>query len=138
MNIPIVIVDDQDVDRYLVKRNVKKTEDFEELIEMENGDRFLEHFFAGDAKNDPDAEPLLVLMDVNMPGRNGFETAELAEKRIAEGQGPKSMVVMMLTSSNNEEDKQRAADLDIIKGYISKPINKKGLAEIKEIYEANK
>ncbi len=138
MDIPIVIVDDQDVDRYLVKRNVAKTEGFGTLIEMENGDKFLEHFFGeggGDSANDD--TPILVLMDVNMPGRSGFDTAELAQQQLAEGRGRKSLVVMMFTSSNNFEDKARAEQLEIVKGYVSKPLNKKSIQYIKEIYSAN-
>lgn len=134
MKIPVVIVDDQDVDRYLVKRNLEKTDDFEKLIEMENGDSFLEHFYSDSVYSQACREPILVLMDVNMPGRDGFETAREAQDRIADGKGPQGLVVMMFTSSSNAIDRKKAEELSIVKGYISKPLNAESVAYIREIY----
>lgn len=137
MKIPVVIVDDQDVDRYLVKRNLEKSDDFEKLIEMENGDSFLEHFYSDTAQPSDSSGPIMVLMDVNMPGRDGFETAREAQLRIAEGKGPQGLVMMMFTSSGNLIDRRKADELSIVKGYISKPLNAESVAYIREIYSSN-
>lgn len=138
MKIPIVVVDDSDVDRYLVRRNIEKSGDFGALIEMSSGEMFLEQFFSGDILGEISHDgPILVLMDVNMPGRNGFETAEEAQRHIAEGNGPQSLVVMMFTSSNNTHDRKKAEELNIVKGYIAKPLDGEGIDYIRAIYSSS-
>lgn len=138
MKIPIVIVDDDENDRYLVKRNIKKNGSFGDLVEMHSGEMFLEQFFNSELPcKGAGNKPILVLMDVNMPGRDGFETAEEAQRRIAEGKGPESIVVMMFTSSNNISDKKKAEELKIVKGYISKPLDGDGIQYIQETYTSS-
>lgn len=132
MAIPVVVVDDNETDRYLVKRRLGKDPEFGEVTEMESGDQFLERYFNGQEADPVGDNPLVVLMDVNMPGRNGFETIEEMQQRIAEGRGPKSMVVMMFTSSNNPNDRALVQSYNLIKGYILKPINDESLATIRQ------
>ena len=102
--IPVVIVDDGEADRYLVKRRLSRSSEFCELIEMPSGDRFLEAFFSDKLMVYSEDMPLLVLMDINMPGRDGFQTVEEASLRMASGRGPASAVVLMYTSSLNARD----------------------------------
>lgn len=136
MTIPVVVVDDEVADRYLVKRRLTKIDEFGELIEISSGDKFLEQFFNGMPLSHIDNAPLLVLMDINMPGRDGFQTIEEVQRRIAEGRGPISIIVMMFTSSSDVRDQERADELDIIKGYISKPLDSDGISHILDIYKS--
>lgn len=136
MKIPIVVVDDQETDRYLVKRNLARADDFDVPVELPSGDLFLDRFFSRDPGDHSDEPVLLVLMDINMPGLDGFETIEEAQRRIAQGQGPQSVAVMMFTSSDNAQDRQRAEDLDIVKGYITKPISKENISYIRSLYKS--
>ena len=132
--ISVIIVDDQDVDRYIVKRRLAKSDDFGEVMEAVTGDDFLEDFFNGDGSKKVEHLPLLVLMDINMPGRNGFETVEELQNRMAEGRGPKSVVIMMFTTSDNPADRERAMQLDSVKGYIVKPLDDDGIQRIRDLY----
>lgn len=132
--IPVVVVDDEDVDRYIVKRRLSKAEDFGEVLEAPTGDAFLEEFFNGRKIELPPDVPLLVLMDVNMPGRNGFETIEELQRRMERGRGPGSVVIMMFTSSQNPKDQERAKQFAVVKGYIFKPLDDAGVEKIRELY----
>jgi len=134
MSIPIAIVDDQEVDRYLVKRQVSKSGEFGELLEICSGDLFLEIFYSEQAPPIEVDTPMVALMDVNMPGRDGFETAIEAQTRQSQGIGPQSLVIMMFTSSNNDRERKKAEEIDIVKGYISKPITGVSLQLVKDIY----
>lgn len=134
MKIPVVIVDDQEVDRYLVKRYLDKAGDFGELVEMSSGEMFLEEFYGDNSSQNIGEHPILVLMDINMPGRDGFETAEEAQQLIAAGKGPQSLIIMMFTSSNNDREKKRAEEIGIIKGYISKPLDGGRIDYVRELY----
>lgn len=132
--ISVVIVDDQDVDRYIVKRRLAKAEGFGDIMEASTGDAFLEDFFNGDGSKKVENPPLLILMDINMPGRNGFETVEELQRRMSEGRGPKSVVIMMFTTSDNPADRHRADQLDAVKGYIVKPLDDTGIEAIRKLY----
>ncbi len=134
--VPVVIVDDSDADRYIVKRRLSKSGDFGEVKEARDGVVFLDEFFNGPVLVETEDSPLLVLMDVNMPGLNGFETIEELQRRVAAGEGPASLVVMMFTSSSNPEDLALAEKLSSVKGYIQKPLDQEGIAKILEIYHA--
>lgn len=137
MNIPVIVVDDQEVDRYLIKRRLANFEDFCELLEATSGDRFLEDYFNGNPIKIKNEKPLLVLLDINMPGRDGFQTIEEIQKRTAEGLGPSSLIVLMFTSSCNERDKERAEEISIVKGYISKPLDNDDIPYIRDIYNSH-
>lgn len=134
--ISVVVIDDEKVDRYIVKRRMSKLDVFGDVIEATNGDRFLDEYFQNENEfQDSVPPPLLLLMDVNMPGRNGFETVEEIQRRMVDGRGPESIVIMMFTSSGNENDRARAESLDAVKGYITKPLDEKGIETILELYE---
>jgi DNA-binding response OmpR family regulator len=57
----------------------------------------------------------LILLDVFMPGKNGFQVLEELRKS-------KETPVILLTAQNGEEDQQRAAELGA-SGFISKPFS---------------
>lgn len=135
--IPVVIVDDGEADRYLVRRRLSKSGQFDELIEVTSGDRFLEEFFGDNAPVYTGETPLLILMDINMPGRDGFQTIEEAEVLIAEGRGPANALVLMYTSSLNERDQERARQMTIVKGYLPKPMRNDSIDFIREMYESH-
>lgn len=137
MKIPVVIVDDNEVDRYVVKRVLSKFDEFDELKEAKSGVEFLKKFFNGEPGSHVGDPPLCILMDINMPGLSGFETIEEMDKRSGEGRGPSGIVVMMITSSANPSDQLRADGLGSVLGYTTKPLVKEGAAEIITIYKAH-
>lgn len=134
MKIPVVLVDDNEVDRYVVKRVLSKFEEFDELKESTSGVKFLKEFFNGDEGAHLEDQPLCILMDINMPGLSGFETIEEMEKLAMKGHGPGGIVVMMITSSANPNDRTRAEELGSVLGYTTKPLDKEGAKQIISIY----
>lgn len=134
--VPVIIVDDAAVDRRIANRRLSNHPDFEPILEAESGDKFLDEFFDGrPLLLEGDLVPL-ILMDINMPGRNGFETIEEMQKRISAGKGPKSVAIMMFTSSDNPADRARAEALPSVIGYINKPLTKDTIATILSLYRA--
>ncbi len=135
MQIPVVIVDDEETDRYIAKRRLSSAGGFGEIHEAAAGDDFLEMFFNGRPANDVSGNPLLVLMDINMPRMSGFETVGEVQRRMENGKGPDSIVVMMFTSSDSPEDKARAEELGAVKGYLVKPLDEATVSKIRDIYQ---
>lgn len=132
--IPVVIVDDEDADRYVARRRLSKTGDFEPVFESTTGSDFLETFFNGHKGNALEHSPLVVLMDINMPQMNGFETIEEVVRRMDAGRGPESVDFMMFTSSDNPIDRARAKGLPAVKGYLVKPLDEHGIEQIRALY----
>ncbi len=130
MQIPIVIVDDEEVDRLLVSKRIARSEWSDVLtpvLESETGDAFLEAFAQ------PGAMPKgrkLILMDINMPGRNGFETIEELKRVLSDGDIDDDSTFFMFTSSENASDIARANALDMVCGYIVKPFDDKDIETI--------
>lgn len=110
----IVLIDDNDADN-----------EFHEIIIREAG-------FVGDivALEDPLAVvpffaqtdlsiPTYVFLDINMPMRDGFQVAEDLSSVL---DGHPTVIVMMLTSSNARQDRERAAQLPVIRDFFVKPL----------------
>lgn len=97
MNVRVMIVDDQPPFRQAARLVVDATEGFEVVGEAESGEEGVELA--------READPDLVLMDVNMPGINGIE----ATRRILE-QATRRVVVLLLSTYEATEFGPRAAE----------------------------
>lgn len=60
-----------------------------------------------------------VLLDINMPGMNGFEFLEAYESLFG---GRARAIVVMLSSSPDPRDRERAQAFLSVRGFIIKPI----------------
>ncbi|MGB5247248.1 MAG: response regulator [Woeseia sp.] len=113
----LLLVDDSDVDRYIVKRLLKKTDCDLEIIELGDGADaldWLEHYEL------QANECLHILLDLNMPKVSGFEFltefAALRERR-SELQ-PCSITV--LSSSNHPDDMHRSVAYPFVTKHMVK------------------
>lgn len=64
------------------------------------------------------AQPKFILVDVNMPGMNGWEFIENIEKKGYE------YPVVMFTASVDEEDREKASKTKMVKMFLDKPMTK--------------
>ena len=65
--------------------------------------------------------PELVLLDINMPRKNGFDVLEIVRNSKELKEVP---VIMMFTSSDSEVDKEKARALQA-NAFMSKPVGVK-------------
>ena len=116
----VLVIDDSNVERHLLKEMLTELK-FASIIEATNGE--------DGVKMAEEHKPDLILMDVVMPGINGFQ----ATKKIVSNDSLKHIPVIMCTSKNQATDKiwgQRQG----AKSYIVKPIQKELLiAEIEKL-----
>ncbi len=104
----ILVVDDEHQIRFIIREMLEEAG--YEVIEAETGEECLE--ILGREKVD------LVLMDIMMPGINGWE----ATKKIKEDPATKGILVAMLTVKVEEEDKVKSFEEAFADAHITKPI----------------
>lgn len=63
----------------------------------------------------------LILLDINMPGMNGFEFLGAYERLMHQQRA--HAVVVMLTSSPDPSDRARALAFPSVRGYVTKPLD---------------
>lgn len=114
---PIAMVDDEEADHDLVRRFHKRSGLANPLVSFMSGVDFIA-YLEGTREGEAPL-PVLVLMDINMPRLNGFDTVKAIRKEECFRQMP---IVMMLTSSNDPKDRQRASEAGA-NGYLLKPYN---------------
>ncbi|MCB1183945.1 response regulator [bacterium] len=112
---PVIMVDDSSIDAVVARQCHKLSELPHEFIVFESGTRFLAHLEEIGAGSAP--MPLVVLLDINMPGMNGFEVLETVRSREAFLEIP---VIVMLTNSDRSQDIERATQLGA-DGFKTKP-----------------
>jgi two-component system alkaline phosphatase synthesis response regulator PhoP len=106
----ILVVDDEPDIVYLVKK-ILQNEGYE-VIEATSGAECIDKV----KREKPD----LVLLDVMMPGLDGWETC----KRIKEDDETKDTLVAMLTVKSEDTDKIQSFDYAIADWHIAKPIDR--------------
>lgn len=106
----ILLIDDDPlnnlINRKLIARVLPEVEVSEDVDAREALERI---------KND--FTPDLILLDLNMPGMNGWEFLDNFQKI------GKDITVFILTSSINSADYKRAEGYSSVKKYIEKPLN---------------
>lgn len=108
----VMLIDDSQTDLTLAEEAFALVDQPCLLITVPSGTAALEALTAPDA-----TLPDLVLLDINMPGMNGFTVLE----RLKAHPRLKSLPVVMLTTSTAEEDIQQAYQLHA-SAYLPKPV----------------
>lgn len=113
----ILVVEDNPGDVRLTKEAFKEGKIANTLHVVEDGVDALDFLFQ---RNDyADApRPDLVLLDLNLPRKNGDEVLE----ELHEDPGRRSIPVIILTSSEAEEDIAKSYEL-CASGYLTKPVD---------------
>ena len=110
----IILIDDNDADNAYHEIIIRRAGFEGELVVLENGVEALRYFETADF-----TKPTYIFLDINMPMLDGFEVAERASPLLRD---KRTVVLVMLTSSSSPDDRRRAAELDIIQGFITKPL----------------
>ena len=125
----VLLVEDDANDVFLMQRAFSKANVTNPLHVARDGQEAIEYLnhlgsFA-DATRYP--QPALMVLDLKMPRKNGFETLEWLRQQ----PGLKRTVAVVLSSSRQMTDINRAYDLGA-NSYVIKPSSGKGYEEIAE------
>ena len=107
----ILITDDDPLMRMLLKETLEKLEDKGvELLTVDNGEEAIECIRT--------EKPALVILDVMMPGMNGFEVCDIVKNEL----GMKEVYVLMLTANVQGFNKQKYKDVGA-DNFMTKPFD---------------
>ncbi len=116
---PVLLVEDDPADVRLIQRAFGKLPESVRVIRLTNGDEAVS-YLAGDAPYENRGThpmPRVVLLDIKLPRRSGFEVLEWLRRQST---AIKRLPVVMLTSSRHSVDINRAYDLGA-NSYLTKP-----------------
>lgn len=118
-NIPILLLEDDQVDVMTVKRAFKVNKITNPLLVVTNGEEGLKFLRHKDAFSDPEKSPRpgIILLDLNMPVMNGIDFLKVVKADDCLRRIP----VIVLTTSKADEDRVESFNLSVA-GYIIKPV----------------
>lgn len=119
---PVMMIDDDEVDRYLLKRMLDKLDLTNHIFEATNGQTALDYLTDNHNQNISPVyfPPKVIFLDINMPIMNGFEFLDAFASLRENNPIYTSSVLTMFTSSENDRDKMKASEYDFVKGYLVK------------------
>ncbi len=124
----VLIVDDNKIDRWLLRKNIERADLADEIIEAETGVEALDLLTTSAQAHHH--LPELIFMDVNMPMLSGLEFLDVFEQ--VRSQNKIHCRIVMLCSVNDPEERKKAFSYNNVVGYYMKPLTLDALLELKE------
>jgi len=130
--ISILLVDDDEINNFISIKLIKKALIYTEINACLDGSYAINELLEIQDRN-PDDLPDYILLDINMPIMNGWEFLD-EYKRLGIDPLGKSKIYI-ISSSVFSNDINKAKSYDLVKDFISKPLN---VDKIKELFMVEK
>jgi len=123
---PILVVEDNGEDYEATVRALRKCGIEREIRRCEDGDEALDYLFHRGAYEDPVSapRPAVILLDLNMPGTDGFEVLDT----VKQDSDLKVIPIVVLTTSSSERDIEVCYKTGA-NSYIQKPVDLNGFVQ---------
>ncbi len=122
----VLLIDDDEPTNFVNQLVVEETGCADKIVKAESGQKALDYIAS--VASQPDAQPDLIFLDINMPAMNGWEFLDRYEN-LPEAQKCAKLVIM-LTTSQNPDDRKRASEISNVNDFISKPLTGETLQKI--------
>lgn len=117
-DITILLVEDNPGHASLVKKNLSRANISNEIVTIDNGLDAVNYLFDGQGDLTPEgSSPLLILLDLNLPGLDGLQVLS----RIKSDSAARHIPVIILTTTDNPQEVEQAYELGC-NVYITKPV----------------
>ncbi|MFL5814922.1 MAG: response regulator [Bdellovibrionia bacterium] len=124
--ITLLVADDDADDRLMIKDALEENRLANDLHFVEDGEDLMDYLMKrGKYENTPAPRPGLILLDLNMPKKDGRE----ALRDIKSNPALKDIPVVVLTTSKAEEDIFRTYNLGV-NSFVTKPVTFGSLVDI--------
>ncbi|WP_194973090.1 response regulator [Aquiflexum lacus] len=114
-NLPVIIVDDEPGILFLHELMVSESNLTDQIFTFSNPKEGLDFI----VKLSNDINPILVILDINMPTLNGWDILDKLDKLNI----PSHVNVIMATSSIHQSDKDKSSHYKRVKMFFEKPID---------------
>ncbi len=124
--ITILMADDDEDDRLMAEEAMQEARVLNDIHFVKDGVELMEYLcYQGEYNHNNAPRPDLILLDLNMPRKDGRE----ALKEIKADPELRQIPIVVLTTSKADEDIYRTYDLGV-NSYITKPVSFEGLVEV--------
>lgn len=132
----VICVDDDPIALLLSKLVLAKSDFASQVITAANGEIAIQYLERPEviAENNNSVNPLVILLDLNMPVMDGWEFLEQFSKTL-HTQHYKTAKVILLSSSIDPNDIERSKDFSMVSAFLPKPLTKEMLQTILEKIE---
>ncbi len=110
----IVLIEDDEGHANLIRKNLQRVGVMNPITHLKNGAEAVTYFFDGPLKA---YDKTVVVMDLNMPGIDGFEILRLLKA----DEATRKMPVIVLTTTDNPKDIDRCYELGC-NAFMTKPV----------------
>jgi len=125
-SIVILMADDDDDDFLLTQKALKESNLLNSLVRVKDGEELLDYLLKrGDYQHQETEHPGVILLDLNMPRKDGRE----ALKEIKSNPDLSDIPVVVFTTSKAEEDIYRSYQLGV-NSFITKPVTFENLMSV--------
>ena len=122
----VMVVDDNDIDRYVAENVILKTQFSEKVVSADSAMDALTYI--EEHQENIDELPEVIFLDINLPEMNGFDFLERYENLPEVIK--KNCIIMMLTTSLDTTDKELASGNRYVSAFLNKPLNKDKLDQL--------
>jgi CheY-like chemotaxis protein len=119
----VLIIDDDDIMVFLQRKLIHKSGLAKDPVSFKVATDAIEYL-----ENEEINQHFLILLDINMPGMNGWQFLDILKKMKIS----KNVFVIMVTSSIDCYDKEKAGSYSNVIDFMEKPISFENCNRIKE------
>lgn len=126
----IMLIDDKSINLFIAQKIIKESVQKTNIKSFESGIAAIDFLTNLDKPNNTEARfiPHIILLDINMPGMDGFQFFNEFEK--IKNDNVKQICIYILSSSINPQEIKRASYEKACKGFINKPLTVEKFDEI--------
>ncbi|WP_299970713.1 response regulator [uncultured Roseobacter sp.] len=118
-----LLIDDDTVTNLMHQRLIRRSGLIAQVDVATDGEAALRHL------DESDRMPDLIVLDINMPGMNGFEFLEAYVPRLA-SEGSGNPLIAMVSTSEAREDREQAMANPNVHCFINKPLNEAAIRDL--------
>jgi CheY-like chemotaxis protein len=116
--VTILLVEDDSGHALLIEKNLRRAHIANDILVLDNGQKAIDFLLhQGEYANNRHIDPLLILLDLNLPGKNGFQVLQI----IKADERTKHIPVVVLTTSEIPQEIERCYALGC-NVYVTKPV----------------
>jgi CheY-like chemotaxis protein len=123
--VTILLVEDDPGHARLIEKNLRRSNITNDIVVFNDGRQALSYLFKEETYSRSNhASPLLVLLDLNLPGLDGYQVLQ----RMKEDERTKHIPVIILTTTDDSREVARCYDLGC-NVYVTKPVDYEHFSE---------